>query len=157
LGSRSETPEGFDLLIKALDESRKTRSDEKRDLIAQILRGALTDYEDKYSPEEYLYLISDLTVQEPRVALSIYDDRPDTRAEPWSKWIDEVCTQTGIDKTDLHLSLERIASTGLLQKATTHTDDRGRLYVSVPAYGEGSSFLVTTAFDWLMESLQLRT
>lgn len=152
-----ETPEGFDLLIKALDESRKTRSDEKRDLIAQILRGALTDYEEKYSPEEYLYLISDLTVQELRVARSIYDGRPDTRSEPWSKWIDKVCTQIGIDTTDLQLSLERIASTGLLQKATTHTDDEGRLYVSVQAYGEGSSFLVTTAFDRLMEFLQLKT
>ena len=104
-----------------------------------------------------LGIISDLTVQELRVARSIYDDRPDTRVEPWSKWIDKVCTQIGIDKTDLHLSLERIASTGLLQKASTHTDDGGRVYVSVPAYGEGSSFLVTTAFDRLIEFLQLRT
>jgi hypothetical protein len=38
-----ETPEGFDLLIKAMDESRRTRSDDKRDFIARILRGALTD------------------------------------------------------------------------------------------------------------------
>jgi hypothetical protein len=117
----------------------------------------LTDYEDKYSPEEYLYLISDLTVQKLRVARSICDDRPDTRPEPWSKWIDKVCTQIGIDKTDLHVSLERIASTGLLQKATAHTDDSCAVYLTVPAYGEGSSFLVTTAFDRLMEFLQLKT
>jgi hypothetical protein len=59
-----ETPEGFDLLIKAMDESRRTRSDDERDLIARILRGALIDHEDEYSPEEYLNLLSDLTVQE---------------------------------------------------------------------------------------------
>ena len=34
-----QTPEGFDLLIKALDEFRRTRSKEKRDLYARILRG----------------------------------------------------------------------------------------------------------------------
>lgn len=47
-----ETPEGIDLLIKAMDESCRTRSDEKRDLIARILRGALTKEKGEYSPEE---------------------------------------------------------------------------------------------------------
>ena len=53
-----ETPEGFDLLIKALDESRRTRSDEKRELIARILAGATsTDARrGEYSPEDYLNL-----------------------------------------------------------------------------------------------------
>jgi hypothetical protein len=73
-----ETPEGFDLFVKALDEARKTRSKEKRDLYARILRGAIIDFErGNYSPEEYLYLISDLTVQEVRVARSIYESRPE--------------------------------------------------------------------------------
>jgi hypothetical protein len=40
-----QTPEGFDLLIKALDESRRTRSEEKRDINASILRGAIVDFE----------------------------------------------------------------------------------------------------------------
>lgn len=31
------TPEGYDLLIKALDEARKTRSKEKKELYARIL------------------------------------------------------------------------------------------------------------------------
>jgi len=52
-----QTPEGFDLLIKALDEAHKTRSKEKRDLYARILRGAIVDFEqNKYSAEEYFYL-----------------------------------------------------------------------------------------------------
>jgi hypothetical protein len=64
-----ETEEGFDLLIKALDESRRTRSEEKRDLIARILAGAATSPKDSnYFPEDYLYLISDLTVQELKTA-----------------------------------------------------------------------------------------
>jgi hypothetical protein len=98
-----ETPEGIDLLIKALEESRKTRSDEKRDLIARIPRGAVIDYQQgNYSPEEYLYLISDLTVQELRVARLIYEDRPKTRDEPWKRWEDEACARIGIDRADLH-------------------------------------------------------
>jgi hypothetical protein len=40
-----QTPEGFDLLIKALDESRRTRSEEKRDINASILRGAIVDFD----------------------------------------------------------------------------------------------------------------
>ncbi len=40
-----QTPEGFDLLIKALDEARRTRSKEKRDLYARILKGAIVDFE----------------------------------------------------------------------------------------------------------------
>jgi len=72
-----QTPEGFDLLIKALDESRRTRSKEKRDLYARILRGAIVDFEQgRYSAEEYLYLISDLTLQELRVVRLLYETRP---------------------------------------------------------------------------------
>ena len=62
-----QTREGFDLLIKALGESRRTRNKEKRDLYARILRGAIVDFEQgRYSAEEYLYLISDLTFKELR-------------------------------------------------------------------------------------------
>ena len=39
-----QTPAGFDLLVKALDEARKTRSKEKRDLYARILKGAIIDF-----------------------------------------------------------------------------------------------------------------
>jgi hypothetical protein len=59
-----ETEGGFDLLIKALDASRRTRSEEKRDLIARILAGtANTSEHSNYSPEDYLYLISDSTIK----------------------------------------------------------------------------------------------
>jgi len=58
-----QTPEGFDLLIRALDESRRTRSDGKRDLIARILAGAASIESEQggYSPEDYLNVVAALT------------------------------------------------------------------------------------------------
>ena len=50
-------PEGYDLLLKALGEARKTRSREKRELYAHIRRGATTHFEQKrYSTQEYSLL-----------------------------------------------------------------------------------------------------
>jgi hypothetical protein len=71
-----QTPEVFDLLIKASNESRRTRSKEKRALYARILRGAIVDFEHGgYSAEEYLRLSCDLTLQELRVARLLYETR----------------------------------------------------------------------------------
>jgi hypothetical protein len=140
-----ETPEGFDLLIKAMDESRRTRSDEKRDLIARILRGAAVESEDSnYSPEEYLYLISDLTVQELRIARTVYKDRPVSTLEAWQAWEEEMCESTAIDEASLHMALRRLTSLGLLLEI--HAFD-----------GTVSYFRPTTSFDRLMEFLQLGT
>lgn len=74
-----ETPEGFDLLIKALDEARKTRSKEKREFYARILAGAATTPSENEgaSAEEYLYLVSDLTIMELKVARKMYDLQED--------------------------------------------------------------------------------
>ncbi len=153
-----QTDEGFDLLFKALDEARKTRSEEKRDLIVRILCSAMLDFErGSYSPEEYLYLISDLTVQDLRVARLMYQDRPKLREESWGEWEDKVSATLGIDKPDLHLTLHRLGSTGLLKLVTAgEDDDTGSLWVATHKYGEGSFYVVTPAFDKLMEFLQLR-
>ena len=75
-----DTAEGIDLLIKAVEQSSRTRGEEKRDLIARILCGAIMDFEEsEYSPEEYLYLLSALTVRELRVARSMYENRPEIK------------------------------------------------------------------------------
>ncbi len=151
-----ETPEGFDLLIKALDESRKTRSEEKRDLIARVLRGAVVDFErGSYSPEEYLYLLSDLTVQELRVARLMYQDRPNFNEQPWIQWEEKACTTIGIGKPDLHLMLSRLSSAGLLQVVISSTDEHGETWTMTQEYGEGNLYMVTPAFDRLMQFLQL--
>jgi hypothetical protein len=86
-----QTPEGFDLLIKALDESRRTRSEEKRDINASILRGAIVDFEQgRYSAEEYTYLISDLTLKELKVSCLLYETRPESEVDYWEEWKKEV-------------------------------------------------------------------
>lgn len=151
-----DTDEGIDLLIKAVEQSTKTRSEEKRDLIARVLRGAVIDYkQDTYSPEEYLYLISDLTVQELRVARSIHEVRPKTRKESWYEWEERVCNTVGIDKANLHMMVRRLGSTGLLQPITAGYEESKGIAMYVPEYGEGGYYMVTEAFDKLMRFLQL--
>jgi hypothetical protein len=154
-----ETPEGFDLLIKALDESGRTRSEEKRDLIARVLTGAASSPENSnYSPEDYLYLISDLTIQELRVARLIYKQRPDTNEESWNAWEAEACATLGIDRTDLHMALARLGSTGLLVLVTSgDAEEEGTMWVSAPEYGKSGYYIATATFDKVMEFLRLET
>jgi hypothetical protein len=120
-----KTPEGFDLLIKAMDESRRTRSDEKRDLIARILSGATsTDAgQGQYSPEEYLSIVASLTSRELEVARTIYELQkdiaprelePDNRMETWRLCVESMREKHAIDTDELPLLLNRIASTGLV-------------------------------------------
>jgi hypothetical protein len=147
-----ETDEGFDLLIKALDESRKTRSEQKRDLIARILAGAASTKSEQgsYSPEEYLYVILDLTIQELEVARLIYEERPKTSEEQWKMWEAEACTTLGIDSSDLHMALARLDSRGLLRLVTSGEDEGGP-WLDTPEYGEGGHYMVTATFDKLMK------
>ena len=58
-----DTPEGIDLLIQATELSSRTRSEEKRDLIARIFAGAtsLEVQQGSYAAEEYLDLVGSLT------------------------------------------------------------------------------------------------
>lgn len=151
-----DTDEGVDLLIKAVEESTKTRSEEKRDLIARVLCGAVIDYkQDTYAPEEYLYLISELTIQELRVARSMYENRPETPAESWNRWEQHACDTIGIDKANLHTAISRLGSAGLLQSITAGLEEGKGVAMYVPEYGEGGRYMVTEAFDRLMSFLQL--
>lgn len=110
-----QTPEGLDLLFKALDESRKTRSREKRDLYARVLSGAIVDFERReYSPEEYLNLISDLTLLELNVARSLYLSNP-KNGESWEAWKDQLYAHYKMHKDDLPIILSRIQATGLIK------------------------------------------
>jgi hypothetical protein len=108
-----ETPKGFDRLMKAMDESRRTRSDEKRNLIARILRGALIDGESEYSPEEYLNLISDLTPQELKVLRSAYRQRPGPGMS-FRSWCLSACAVAGFDRSDFLMTLSRLNAYGLI-------------------------------------------
>src|SRR5215204_3566296 len=120
-----ETPEGFDLLIKAMDESRRTRSDEKRDLIVRILRGALIDHEGEYSPEEYLNLISDLTVQELMVIRSVHERRPHDGGS-FTVWVSMTCETLRVDRRDVFMMLARLEAHGLIQVVEKPPQSKGR-------------------------------
>lgn len=134
-----QTPEGFDLLIKALDSSRRTRSEEKRDLIARILAGAAVDESSEYSPEEYLNLISDLTVKELKVARSLYERRPE-HGHIYYNWQMCILEEFNIDDADLRLILDRLQARGLCQNLLTPTPDTSRVYRS-PGFVKLMEFL----------------
>ena len=155
------TPKGYDLLLKALDEARRTRSEEKRLLYAKILRGAVMDHErEKYAAEEYLHLIADLTPLELRVARNRYgSDLHESGGvfsedEEWRAWREQTCSRLKIDEATLSMSLSRIAATGLLEPVTSGNDQSGDWqWQGKP--GDPSYYRVTPAFEKLMEFLEL--
>jgi hypothetical protein len=153
-----ETEEGRDMLIKALDEARRTRSRLKKELYARILKGAILDFEKReYSSEEYLYLIADLTEQEIRVALSVYkehpplDSGPETMEVAWKTWAKEVGAQVGMDMADLRFALDRTVSSGLLDRMHAYESEEGRLFVvTTRDEDEVGYYRVTTGFKKLI-------
>jgi hypothetical protein len=116
--------EFFDLLIKALDATIKTRDEEKRRLYARILTESTIRFKrEGHSPEEYLDLIADLTPRELSVARALYRDWPGEEyenrehavgQEAWNGWQDKVRAEVGIDEADLQLILGRLRSSGLI-------------------------------------------
>ncbi len=144
-----ETREGFDLLIKALDEAQKTRSKEKHDFYARILAGAATLSENgETSAEEYLYLISGMTPKELKLARRFYELQTDyiskykdqegedprqkytgEETEVWPMHRDILVKETGVDDSEVIQIVNRIASTGLID--IRYTPFTGSV---VPAY-----------------------
>lgn len=130
-----ETPEGFDLLVKALDETRKTRSTNKRELYARILAGAATaslDSELSFA-EESLYIVSDLSLRELETARETYRLQKDyikryinqkgedprktytgEETEIWRMQKELVVKGMEIDEDEFVQLINRISSTGLM-------------------------------------------
>jgi hypothetical protein len=151
------TPEGFDLLIKAMDESRRTRSDVKRDLIARILTGAVLDYErGEYSPEEYLYLISDLTERELMVASSLYKARP-TWESSFKRWASKTSKELGLGTSALEMILARLEARGLVSKSELAAFDVSGYSPENWKYAPTKSIItISPMFRKLMDFLELR-
>jgi hypothetical protein len=142
-----ETEKGADVFRKAFEEALRTRSEAKRDLYARILRGAVLDYGyEEYSPEEYLHVISDLTEQEVRVALSLYGERPGPD-EPWRNWGEKVCRERNLDRDDVPMMLSRIEARGLIGRIILMGDGD---YIRFP---EGPYYQVSPSFERLMRFL----
>jgi hypothetical protein len=150
-----ETDEGIDLLIKATEQSARTRSEEKRALIARILAGATsTDAgQGEYSPEEYLNIVADLTDKELEIARTIYtlqqnisptELEPENKAETWSLCAEEIDKKHDIGANILPLLLNRLYSAGLLDL----------FYVLVPG-SPIPTYWVSPTFEKLMEFLRL--
>ena len=145
-----ETEEGRDMLIKVLDEGRRTRSRLKKELYARILKGAILDFEKReYSSEEYLYLTSDLTEREMEVALSIYEGSLSLNQEDWKTWAGKVKGQVGMDFADLGFALGRLVSAGLLYRVSTVEEGEHIAFVE-PDENELGFYQVTPGFKKLM-------
>jgi hypothetical protein len=149
-----ESPEGLDLLIRALEVSGKTRSEVKRDLIARILTGALsTDAGlSEYAHEEYLNMVASLTPKELEVARSIYDSQKDlspqeldsdNRWDVWRLQAEMLREKHALDESDLTLLMNRLYSVGLVDL----------VYVLVPG-SPLSTYWVSRTFRKLMRFLQ---
>lgn len=152
-----DTPEGIDLLIKATEQSTRTGSEEKRDLIARILAGATSSHTEQgnYTPEEYLNIVASLTGKELEVARTIYDLQrnisspleydADNKVEVWTLCAASVREQHAIEADDLPLFLTRITATGLIT-------------LSYEIYAGGDTvptYWVTPTFDRLIAFLSL--
>ncbi len=136
-----DTPEGIDILIKALEHSAKTRSDQKRDLIARILTGAAsTDSgQSTFTPEEYLDLLSDLTEQELKLAKSMYETRPED-GTIYANWHRQILRELRINDADLRVMLDRIQARRLCQNLLTPDPNTSRVYRS-PRFVKMMEFL----------------
>lgn len=148
----------FDLLLQAVDTAARTRDRRKIELVAQILRGAiLQGAEGEYSPEEYLRLVSDLTVTELRVSRSLYAwysaVSAKDRDELWEQWKNAVCADVGIDEADLAMVLSRMSSKGLIEPVFTGADERG-LWIDTAKPGEIRQHVISLPFKKLMRFLR---
>ena len=150
-----DTNEGIDLLIKATEQSAKTRSEYKRALIARILAGATSPDAGRgeYSPEEYLNIVADLTEKELEIARTIYTLQRDisptelesnNKAETWRLCRESISKEHDIETKVLSLPLNRLHSAGLLDLFYV-------LYPGSPA----PTYWVSPIFKNLMEFLRL--
>ncbi len=118
-----DSEEWQDLFREALAEALRNRSSDRREYCVRILKGAITDSDQKrYSPEEYLDIIANLSDLDLKVIGKLYELQknikymeldPMERNESWKLNRDQI---EGLDKNDLSLVMERLASTGLVER-----------------------------------------
>jgi hypothetical protein len=118
----------FDFIGKAVETALRTRDREKVAYIASILKGVVLspDQENHLSEdlaEEYLYLVSDLTPQELRVARTLYNLQKGQenldltqRMETWRVQTANLSTEHSLNNSDLSLILNRLTSTGAVDR-----------------------------------------
>jgi len=117
--------EFIELFTKTIETAAKTRGKEKIKLYAKLLKGAIK-FQDrkKYSPEEYLQVLSELTMKELEVAKAIYkqqrkEKRKDESELEWALrcgWekLEKDCPL--IPKEDFQFILLRLEKSGLIRE-----------------------------------------
>jgi len=119
-----DSEEFIELFIKTIEASTKTRNKEKIKLYAKLLKGAIK-FQDrkKYSPEEYLQVLSELTIKELEVAKAIYrqqrqERRKDENELEWALrygWEELEKECPSIPEEDFRFIFLRLRKSGLIQ------------------------------------------
>lgn len=144
-----KSEEFFDLLVKVLEASARTRHDEKIRLYAKILRNStIWDYHIRYNPEDYVNVLSELSIQELNLARIIYSSQgsvPQNKDEEditWAKrcgW-DHIIESVQAD--DAKFLLKRLERTGLISEVVG----------TILGY-HGGVYIITDTFRKMMEFL----
>jgi len=150
----------FDFIGKAVGTVLRTRDREKATYIASILKGAILSPNQENHlaedlAEEYLYLVSDLTPQELRVARTLYnlqkgqkDIDLTQRMETWNLERDDLLREHSLNSSEFPLILNRLTSTGAVDI----------VFPSVPYSGAMEPiYWVSAPFNKLMRFLESET
>ena len=140
-----ESEEWFDLVIRVIEAAARTRSREKINLYARVLRGAVTIQDRReFSPEEYLAVLTELTLREIEVGQVIYRQQCEVRMQPnenelqWAwrmgwKQLPELCSS--VPKEDIPFILLRLQKSGLVREITgTYFNYTGGVYIITESF-----------------------
>ena len=145
--------EFIDLFIKTIEATAKTRNKEKIKLYAKVLKGAIK-FQDrrKYSPEEYLQVLSELTMKELEIAKAIYrqqrkEKRKDENELQWALrcgWeeLEKDCPL--VPEEDFTFIFLRLQKNGLIQELPK------KYWYTL----ESTVFVITDVFRKIMEYLK---
>lgn len=145
--------EFYDLLVKSIEASLKTRHEEKRKLFAKIIKNRCLVQESDLNPEFYLEIINELTIEELIVARKLYELKTTYTLEELAKEykvkpveikkdkdaLALVLSDFPIDKDDYTFILLRLQKVGLIKEET------GNLFGN-----EGGMYEITRTFDKLI-------
>ena len=146
-----ESEEWFDLVVRAMECTVRTRDSRKIELYSRLLCSSVMETERyPHNPEDYLAVLAELTPREVELAWVIYQqqsDRPAKNANPlgWARqkgW-DHVAADAGLDEADAVFLLKRLERSGLISEVT------GAYF----GY-QGGVYVITETFRQLMDFLQ---
>jgi len=151
-----DSEEFIELFIKTIEVSTKTRNKEKIKLYAKLLKGAIKFQDrNKYSPEEYLQALSELTIRELEVAKAVYKQQSQERKkdENEMQWIlrcgweelEKECPS--IPEEDFRFIFLRLRKSGLIQ-------DLEHIYFSSNKEKKKVVFVITDVFRKIMKYLE---